>query len=85
MCTGRTIQSLLLRTSPYRSHLKVTSMRKRTSEPSPNLTFENAKEVWRRYRSGEYQHQIAAFFKVNQGRISEVITGKRHPGSDRLI
>jgi hypothetical protein len=56
-----------------------------TPEPSPHLTFENAKEVWRRYRAGEYQHQIAAFFKVNQGRISEIITGKSHPGSGNLI
>jgi hypothetical protein len=53
-------------------------------KPTNRLTFENAKEVWSRYRAGEYQHQIAAHFKVNQGRISEIITGKRHPGSDRL-
>jgi len=27
---------------------------------------------------GMYQHQAAAVLGVNQGRISEVITGKRH-------
>ncbi len=29
---------------------------------------------------GLYQHQAAAILGVNQGRISEVITGKRHKG-----
>lgn len=27
-----------------------------------------------------YQHEIAALIGVNQGRISEVKSGKRHPG-----
>ena len=26
-----------------------------------------------------YQHQIAALVKVNQGRVSEVLSGKRFP------
>jgi predicted transcriptional regulator len=30
-------------------------------------------------RLGLYQHQAAAILGVNQGRISEVIKGKRHP------
>jgi predicted XRE-type DNA-binding protein len=28
---------------------------------------------------GLFQHQAAAILGVNQGRISEVMTGKRHP------
>lgn len=60
-------------------------MPKGTTPRTPRLTIEDAKEVWRRYRAGEFQHEIAAFFRVNQGRISEIITGKRHPGSGNLI
>ena len=29
-------------------------------------------------RLGLYQHQAAAYLGVNQGRVSEVITGKKH-------
>ena len=29
---------------------------------------------------GLFQHQAAALLGINQGRVSEVITGKRHPG-----
>ena len=53
----------------------------RVREPSYRLTFNDAIEVWRRYWAGEYQNRIAAFFDVNQGRVSEVINGHLHPGS----
>lgn len=36
---------------------------------------------------GLYQHQIAAVIGINQGRVSEVLNGKRHPNvppSDQL-
>lgn len=29
---------------------------------------------------GMYQHHVAAVFGINQGRVSEVMTGKRFPG-----
>lgn len=48
---------------------------------SPTLTREDAVEVWKRYLLGETQHHIAQTFGVNQGRINEIIKGKRHPGS----
>uniref|UniRef100_UPI00403F2A7C helix-turn-helix domain-containing protein n=1 Tax=Asticcacaulis sp. DW145 TaxID=3095608 RepID=UPI00403F2A7C len=32
-----------------------------------------------RISQGLYQHQIAALLGINQGRVSEVLTGKRHP------
>jgi hypothetical protein len=51
-------------------------------KPSYRLTSADAVEVWRRYWAGEYQNRIAAFFDVNQGRISEIITGKAHCGSE---
>jgi predicted XRE-type DNA-binding protein len=45
------------------------------------LTFEDAVEVHRMIASGMIQSRIAAHFDVNGGRISEVNTGKLHPGS----
>jgi predicted XRE-type DNA-binding protein len=32
--------------------------------------------------AGNYQHDIAAHFGENQGRISEILNGKLHPGSE---
>jgi hypothetical protein len=49
--------------------------------PSPTLTFDDAVEVWRRHFLGEAQHHIAQAFGVNQGRVSEILTAKRHVGS----
>ena len=45
------------------------------------LTFKDAIEVWLRYWRGEFQHQIAALFGVNQGRINEVLKERVHIGS----
>jgi hypothetical protein len=44
-------------------------------------------EVKRRIASGEYQHDIAASLGWNQGRVSEVKTGKRRidPSQPSLI
>ena len=41
------------------------------------LTPELVAEIRRRLAAGEYQHDIAAELHVNQGRISEINTGKR--------
>ncbi|MCH2497362.1 MAG: hypothetical protein MK104_10145 [Erythrobacter sp.] len=41
------------------------------------LTDETIRAIWDRLRLGEMQHDIAADFGINQGRISEVNTGKR--------
>ena len=49
--------------------------RKRRSRAK--LTPEIIAEIRRRLSKGEYQHDIAADLGVNQGRISEVNTGKR--------
>lgn len=48
---------------------------------SPLLTFDDAIEVWKRHFLGEAQHHIAQAFGVNQGRISEILKGRRHTGS----
>jgi len=48
--------------------------------PSRHLTEEDAIEIWViRIKCRLYQHRIAAQFLVNQGRISEILTGKRFP------
>jgi hypothetical protein len=49
--------------------------------PSYKLTFEDAKQVWRRHRAGEYQNRIAALFDVNPGRVNEVLKEHIHIGS----
>lgn len=46
------------------------------------LTPADAVQVWLRRWQGEYQHTIAASFGVNQGRVNEVLKGKRHPGTE---
>ena len=33
--------------------------------------------IWGRLKSGDFQHVIAADYGINQGRISEINTGKR--------
>lgn len=48
------------------------------------LTFEDAVTVWSRYLSGDYQHDIAASFGVNPGRVNEVLKGHKHVGSERV-
>jgi hypothetical protein len=47
--------------------------------PSPPVTPEVAAIVKRLLGEGLYQHQIASLLNMNQGRISEIKTGKRHP------
>ena len=42
------------------------------------LTFDDAVDVWLRHSAGEYQHDIAATYGVNQGRINEVLREQRH-------
>ncbi|MBN8808762.1 MAG: hypothetical protein J0I47_11115 [Sphingomonas sp.] len=47
---------------------------------SPPVTAEMAAEIrFLRAKKGLYNHQIAALFGINQGRVSEVLTGKRFP------
>jgi predicted XRE-type DNA-binding protein len=41
------------------------------------LTPEQVSIIKSRIARGEYQHRIAADYDINQGRISEIATGKR--------
>jgi hypothetical protein len=45
------------------------------------LTFDDAIDVWLRYWAGEFQHDIAAAYGVNQGRVNEVLKEHTHLGS----
>lgn len=42
------------------------------------LTHAQVELIWIRLRAGELQHDIAADLGLNQGRISEINTGKRY-------
>ena len=47
---------------------------------SPTVTPEMAAEIrYLKFEKKLFNHQIAALFGINQGRVSEVITGKRYP------
>jgi predicted XRE-type DNA-binding protein len=46
---------------------------------TPN--FEEAVSIFMMLKNGMHQHDVAAVFGFNQGRISEVKTGKRHQGA----
>lgn len=50
-------------------------------KPSYSLTYDDAVDIWLRYWAGEYQHDIAASYGVNPGRVNEVLKGRRHSGS----
>ena len=50
-------------------------------KPSTNLKFKDAVEIQKRIKRGEFLNRIASDFDVNPGRISEIKTGKRFPGS----
>jgi predicted XRE-type DNA-binding protein len=47
---------------------------------SPPVTAEMAAEIrFLKSNRGLYNHQIAALLEINQGRVSEVLTGKTFP------
>lgn len=55
---------------------------RRKRKPCYRLTFEDAIIVWKMRWAGELVSRIAMAFDCNQGRISEILTGKLHPGSE---
>jgi transcriptional regulator with XRE-family HTH domain len=56
----------------------------RANATSRHLSLNDAVEIWNRRSAGEAQHKIAAAFDVNQGRISEILSGRRYPAAKRL-
>jgi hypothetical protein len=49
------------------------------------LDDETILEIRRRLARGDFQHDIAADLGINQGRVSEVNTGKRRPANDNWV
>ena len=47
---------------------------------SPTVTSDMAAKMKALLKTGMNQHDIAAHFRVNQGRVSEVNTGMIYPG-----
>lgn len=47
----------------------------------PNLTFDEAVQVWLLHWDGHIQSEIAAHFPTNQGRVNEILNLKNHVGS----
>lgn len=45
-----------------------------------SLNEETIRTIWERLKAGHFQHDIAADLGINQGRVSEVKTGKRGGG-----
>jgi hypothetical protein len=56
----------------------------RALNSSPRLTLDHAIAIWKMRFRGACQHDIAAALHLNQGRISEVLTGKRFPEAGTL-
>jgi len=48
-------------------------------KPSRTLTPDDARTIWQLRKEGEIQSRIAAALDVNQGRISEVLSGHLFP------
>jgi hypothetical protein len=56
----------------------------RSPRVSAQLTLPDAIEIWKRRRLGEAIHVIAAGFRVNPGRIAEVLNGQRFSEAEKL-
>ena len=48
------------------------------------FTFEEAVDVWLRYWSGQVQSDIAADYRINAGRVNEVLKEHKHLGSRQV-
>jgi hypothetical protein len=48
------------------------------------LTCDDAVDIWLRHWAGEFQHDIAAAYGVNQGRVNEVLKEHSHVGSKAI-
>jgi hypothetical protein len=49
----------------------------RSQNVSRHLTLDDAVQIWLRRMAGDAQHVLAAEFKVNPGRIADVLASKR--------
>ena len=49
-----------------------------------SFTFDEAVDVWLRYWNGQVQSEIAADYRINAGRVNEVLKEKKHVGSKQI-
>ena len=49
-----------------------------------SFTFDEAVDVWLRSWSGQVQSEIAADYRINAGRVNEVLKEKKHIGSKQI-
>ena len=61
------------------SHPELEVSTRRFRSRSNRLTKEMAAKIRALRLAGMMQHDIAAHFGINQGRVSEVLNGKRYP------
>ena len=64
---------------PFFHTLERIGPMKRKKSGSRAPSFEEAVDIWVRLLAGEYQHDIAASYGYNQGRIADVKSGRLHP------
>lgn len=51
-------------------------------KPKPyRVQFDDAVIIWMRHWNGEFQHNIAASYGVNPGRVNDVLKERSHFGS----
>jgi hypothetical protein len=55
--------------------MSIAKARRDARQSSRHLTFDDAVQIVRMYDEGMLQSRIAAHFDVNQGRVSEIVTG----------
>jgi hypothetical protein len=48
------------------------------------FSFEEAVDVWLRHWPGLFQHEIAAAYVINSGRVSDVLNEVTHAGSKEV-
>jgi len=47
------------------------------------FTFDEAIDVWLRHWNGQVQSDIAADYRINAGRVNEVLKERKHFGSKK--
>jgi hypothetical protein len=49
-----------------------------------SFMFDEAVDVWLRHWSGQIQSEIAADYRINAGRVNEVLKERKHLGSKQV-
>lgn len=48
------------------------------------LSIDDAVDIWLRHWAGQFQHDIAAAYGVNQGRVNDVLKERMYVGSKQI-